>query len=33
MITTTDTLVPEQLWQAIQPLVPPRRAAMAVDPA
>jgi hypothetical protein len=27
MISTADTLVPEQLWQAIQPLlpIPPRR--------
>jgi transposase len=23
MTPTTDTLVPEQLWQAIQPLLPP----------
>jgi hypothetical protein len=33
MTTTIDTLVPERLWQAIQPLLPPPHAATVVDPA
>jgi hypothetical protein len=33
MTPTVDTLVPEQLWQAIQPLLPHPHAATAADPA
>src|SRR5215208_867015 len=32
-MTTTDDLVPEQLWQAIQPLLPTHHAATAAGPA
>jgi hypothetical protein len=28
---TTDTLVPEHLWQTIQPLLPHHHAAAAAD--
>ena len=33
MTITADTLVPEQLWQAIQPLLPHHHAATAAGPA
>src|ERR671937_2704105 len=33
MTTTADTLVPDQLWQAIQPLLPLSQAASAAGPA
>jgi hypothetical protein len=31
-MTTADTLVPDQLWQAIQPLLPTPRPATAACP-